>query len=168
MDKIILKELVVKGMSQRQMAKQLNVSQTKVKYWLDKHNLKTNNARKELPTGMSWCRLCSQSLPVEAFAKRKSGYPQAYCKCCDRKRNRESARKLKQLAVQYKGDKCIKCGYDKCLSALEFHHRDPSQKDFSISKVKWGGLTDEVKQELDKCDLLCANCHRETHELMLN
>ena len=70
-------------------------------------------------------------------------------------------RDLKKRAVEYKGGRCEVCGYAKSVAALDFHHVDPSQKDFAISsKVgKW----DRIKQELDKCRLLCANCHREEH-----
>jgi len=79
-------------------------------------------------------------------------------------RNFWRTRKIK--CVEYKGGKCLKCGYDKCLAALEFHHRKPKYKNkllegnraFSI-KGKWN----ELKKELNKCDLLCANCHREVH-----
>jgi hypothetical protein len=66
--------------------------------------------------------------------------------------------------VAYLGGKCVKCGYDKCVAAMEFHHRDPSMKDFAISG---GGVTrsfEAIKVELDKCDLVCANCHREIHD----
>ena len=55
------------------------------------------------------------------------------------------------------------CGYNSCIAALEFHHRDPTQKDFTISKIKNRSFDMKVKQELDKCDLLCSNCHKETH-----
>ncbi|MNT97520.1 hypothetical protein D3C72_2398630 [compost metagenome] len=48
------------------------------------------------------------------------------------------------------------------MGALEFHHRDPAQKDFTFSQVKLKNFK-HVKDELDKCDLLCANCHREAH-----
>lgn len=71
---------------------------------------------------------------------------------------------LKILAVNYKGGKCELCDYNKSFKALEFHHKDPSCKDFAISG---GGFTrsfEKMKPELDKCMLLCANCHREEHE----
>jgi DNA-binding CsgD family transcriptional regulator len=73
-----------------------------------------------------------------------------------RKRNKERA-------VDHKGGKCEKCGYDKCTSALEFHHLDPEKKDFTLSQnmnMAW----DKIKVEIDKCILVCANCHREIHE----
>lgn len=66
-------------------------------------------------------------------------------------------------AVNYKGGKCKKCGYDKCIAALDFHHRNAEDKSFTISSgctKKW----DTLVKELDKCDLLCANCHREYHD----
>jgi len=45
----------------------------------------------------------------------------------------ERRRKIRDLAVQYKGGKCQVCGYNKCPQALEFHHLSPSGKDFGIS-----------------------------------
>lgn len=78
--------------------------------------------------------------------------------------SKQRSRRLerKRELVEYKGGKCIKCGYDKCLDALEFHHRDESEKEFTISVSK-NYSTDSLKKEADKCDLLCANCHRELH-----
>lgn len=61
-----------------------------------------------------------------------------------------------------KGGKCIKCGYDRCLKALEFHHIDPSQKDFTISNDHFK-LLDAV-EESKKCILICSNCHKELHD----
>lgn len=69
---------------------------------------------------------------------------------------------LKAKAVAYKGGKCIKCGYDRCLAAMAFHHRDPKSKE-----LDWGLLRKRswmfIITELDKCDLLCHNCHSEIH-----
>ena len=72
-------------------------------------------------------------------------------------------RRKKIELVEYKGGKCEKCGYDKCNSALEFHHLDPTKKDFSPSanmNMAWN----KIQNEIDKCILVCANCHREIHE----
>jgi len=72
-------------------------------------------------------------------------------------------RKLRLMAVNHAGGKCTRCGYNKYHEVLEFHHRDPSQKEFGIGQ---NGLTrswKRVKAEVEKCDLLCANCHRELH-----
>lgn len=80
----------------------------------------------------------------------------------DRLRKRRKDRKEK--AVAYKGGRCQKCGYSKSLKALEFHHRDMRKKDFVISAVRIYVAWDKLVKELDKCDLLCANCHREAHD----
>ena len=75
----------------------------------------------------------------------------------------ERRRRLKLMSIEYKGSKCVYCGYNKCIAAMQFHHLDPSQKDFRISSghsKSW----DKVRNELDKCILLCANCHFELHD----
>ena len=72
-------------------------------------------------------------------------------------------KKVRAMAVAYKGGKCERCGYDRCIDALEFHHCDPSRKDFSISSKGYTRSWDKVKVELDKCMIVCANCHRELH-----
>ena len=63
---------------------------------------------------------------------------------------------------QQRGGKCQRCGYNKCLKALEFHHLDPTKKDFTISNDHFK-LVDAM-EESKKCILICANCHRELHD----
>lgn len=72
-------------------------------------------------------------------------------------------KRMKLKAVEYLGGSCKMCGYNKCVSALDFHHRNPNEKEFSIGREihSW----ELVVKELDKCDLLCANCHREIHSV---
>ena len=80
---------------------------------------------------------------------------------------KDRRQKLKEMSVEYKGGKCEICGYDKCLRSLDFHHREPNEKDFSIGSYKimsW----EKIKTELNKCDLLCSNCHGEIHEEIEN
>jgi 5-methylcytosine-specific restriction endonuclease McrA len=70
---------------------------------------------------------------------------------------------LREKAREYGGGKCMICGYTRCSAALDFHHIDSRTKEFGLS-VK--GLTrswEKMKEELDKCVLICANCHREVH-----
>lgn len=61
-----------------------------------------------------------------------------------------------------RGGKCERCGYNRCIKALEFHHLDPTQKDFTISNDHFK-LKDAI-EESKKCILICANCHRELHD----
>ena len=71
---------------------------------------------------------------------------------------------LKIKALKYKGNKCSICNYDKCKDALEFHHINPLEKEFGIANRIIRSWV-KVKNELDKCILLCANCHRELHNI---
>lgn len=75
--------------------------------------------------------------------------------------------KIKQMAIEYKGSKCQICGYSKHPGALELHHIDPKQKSFGIGQKGYTRAWEKVKSELDKCVLLCANCHREVGALSL-
>ena len=75
--------------------------------------------------------------------------------------------KVRLMAVEYKGGRCRVCDYNRCIEALEFHHLDPTQKDFGISHKGYTRSWEKVKEEVDKCIMLCANCHREFHAGML-
>jgi len=74
-------------------------------------------------------------------------------------------RKVKWRLVEYKGGKCIRCGYKKKVAAaFSFHHRNPAIKKFALSRAMFGKAWHELKDEVDKCDLLCVRCHAEVHE----
>ena len=70
--------------------------------------------------------------------------------------------KIKMLIVEYLGGKCSICGYNKEISALDCHHNDGKEKEFSICNRRSSNIN-TLKSELDKCILLCSNCHRERH-----
>lgn len=74
-------------------------------------------------------------------------------------------KRVKLKLVEYKGGKCEICGYNKCIRALGFHHRNPAEKDFSISGKSLS--FDRLKIEVDKCILVCSNCHTEIHDNMI-
>jgi hypothetical protein len=71
-------------------------------------------------------------------------------------------RKLRERAVAYLGGKCVICGYDKSISAFDFHHIEVWLKDFTISDkmTSWK----KIEPELKKVELLCCRCHREVHD----
>jgi len=88
----------------------------------------------------------------------------------NKKRNAEkviNARRNNKLKlIAYKGGKCEKCGYNKnCPPAYDFHHKDPKAKEFGITK-KLTGNFEKLKKEVDKCQLLCKNCHAEEHDAL--
>ena len=104
---------------------------------------------------MNTCIICSR----EFVYLRSKGHTRAKCNSCQSNLRR---RGLKKKCLDFLGGKCIICSYDKCEQALEFHHKEPSEKDFHISGAHCRSW-ESIKIELEKCIILCANCHRETH-----
>jgi transcription elongation factor Elf1 len=76
----------------------------------------------------------------------------------------ERKQKIRENFDKYKSTlKCEECG-ENHPACLDFHHIDPSKKDFSISQIKqyaWGD--EKIEKEIKKCIVLCANCHRKYH-----
>ena len=120
---------------------------------------------KNTPDGKRQCLKCSLFKDLSEFSitQKRTGLLNSYCKECSAKKRKSLRQKFKEECITYKGGKCILCGYNKCPAALEFHHRNPLEKEFSIRDVHTSILSDEIKQELDKCDLVCSNCHKEIH-----
>lgn len=98
------------------------------------------------------------------FAYYKSGN-KGHWKClkCQTEATQKRRDKVKVLAVAYKGGKCQCCGYNNYVGALEFHHVNPEEKDFGVGSKGYTRSWDTVKKELDKCVLVCSNCHKEIH-----
>lgn len=103
------------------------------------------------------CSICGR----EVIRDKKAGNMGKLCNTC---RQHYRQLKLKNMAIDYLGGKCKICGYNKCIASLEFHHRNPEEKLFTIS-TNLNKSWDNIVEELDKCDLLCSNCHRELHYL---
>lgn len=159
MDKQSLLAFITEGLSIRQIAKSVEKSPTSVRHWLEKYGLKTSPVNRPRPPKF-FCIPCNKQLGPEDFYETKKKYP--YCKNCMMNQVNERKKILKAACVDHLGSKCKICSYDACINALEFHHLDPLEKDFQISSVRTI-FNEDVKTELDKCILLCANCHRETH-----
>ncbi len=85
------------------------------------------------------------------------------CSRCASEAVSKRRKALKQMAVDHMGGKCSRCGYDRCVEALQFHHTDPTKKDFGISAHGVTRSWAKIKLELDKCILVCGNCHMEIH-----
>lgn len=115
------------------------------------------------------CKGCGQEFERHNNAQRYCGkacFNEARKNNADRKSYQvgyvsDRRRKVKQRAIEYLGGVCSRCGYGKCPAALEFHHVDPAEKDVNIAAMHrtW----ESIKKELDRCVLLCSNCHREVH-----
>ncbi len=113
------------------------------------------------------CNDCKKVKPLGEFAmfRRNKDGRELRCKPCyrERRNNQSNAKKLQLLALN--GGECVVCGYSKCPTALEFHHKDPSKKEFALS-LSWKSLASLIA-ESKKCALLCSNCHREVHAGLL-
>ena len=111
------------------------------------------------------CRICGTTDLSKFFQSSLNSRKTIFaCKQCNGKETAERYRKNKRAALAYKGDKCSMCGYDKCVAALDFHHLDPATKDPNWHTLRGRSLK-QIKQELDKCILVCNRCHKEIHHL---
>jgi hypothetical protein len=137
---------VNKGLSIRQIAKKTGYSYTDVKHWLNKYGLKTGwHKRKETKIP---CRLCSRMI---------FGYRRIRCNSCTTKMRRY---RVRLRAIDVLGGKCERCGWQGPPSGFDFHHKyDMSFRISCVANKSW----ELVKKELEKCELLCATCHRVHH-----
>ncbi len=116
-----------------------------------------------------YCSYCKTSKPKNEFYKKRGvAGASSYCKPCTSAETLVRSNKFKKQCVEYKGSKCEVCGYDKYIGALEFHHLDPLKKDIQISAIRARTFNNKIKKELDKCQILCCNCHRELHYKLFN
>lgn len=168
MQEELLIELINKNFSIADIATTINKSKSSVRHWLNKYNLQTLRASKTI-FNLKLCPKCNIEQSINNFYSRRGKQGSAaYCKSCSRIQTSERQISLKQKCVEYKGGKCIVCKYDKYIGALEFHHIDPTIKEFTLAKRKCHPFDDLIRQELDKCVLLCANCHREVHANLID
>jgi transposase-like protein len=92
------------------------------------------------------------------LGKSKGGKQRYRCKVCHRATVLTYQLKVRAKLIEEAGGKCTLCGYDKWRGALEFHHKDPKLK---IRAIKVDVGINKLREEVKKCILLCANCHRE-------
>jgi hypothetical protein len=125
--------------------------------------------------GDRFCRICEKDLPLNKFYKRANGKCELVCKKCRNLKREKRHRYYKQQFIyklsEYLEVKCQRCGYDRNFSALDFHHT--GKKTMAIAR-EIRNLTGKsfnknekvdriIKEILNYCEILCANCHREHH-----
>ena len=155
MDRLLIKGLVEKNLSTRGISQETGMSQTVVRYWLKKYGLKTQPKTKTKTKTFS-CDFCGETEPDRFYHAKNR------CKNCHNNRQIEYVKTLKRKSVEYKGGKCEKCGYCKNYAALDFHHTNPEEKDLNWKTSRhWSWK--RLKIEIEKCQLLCKNCHAEAH-----
>lgn len=110
------------------------------------------------------CLICCNKFEII-----KQGYTREYCFECLPSYGMNPAQRrvllrqvFKKKAVELKGGQCEICGYNKCIASLQFHHKDKLTKESNPSDYKHSNWL-KFKEEIDKCMLICANCHMELH-----
>lgn len=126
------------------------------------------------------CTKCGKEKPLSEFSKnarKRDGY-QCACKECMAEYNRIHYLKNKEIynikaanqskeCVEYMRSikeqlKCSKCGENRWWM-LDFHHINPKEKENTVANLAHSGSIQKVKNEIEKCIVLCANCHRDEH-----
>jgi transposase len=156
------------GMTIAEIAAAVDRSKATVRHWLGRFGLRTRNSRGRRPadavTKAKADGLLTASMTyihhggTEFVLEGRGCYR---CKRCRSEAVAKHRRKIKAILTAEAGGRCIVCGYDRCVSALEFHHLDPSDKRFAMSQ---NGVTlglETARAEAQKCVLVCANCHAE-------
>ena len=180
-------ELRINGKSMKQIARELGCAHSTVSYHCNKAGLGGDGIERKIltqedidkikelySTGCSNDKLSKEfsvsKYEIRKYTKELKRYSRFDDSLTRKQRTSimvsERRRKTKDMAIEYKGGKCEKCGYNKCNGALEFHHLNPEEKDFSISTSGTTKSFERIKKEIDKCILVCANCHREIHYLI--
>jgi hypothetical protein len=163
--------LVERGLTIDQIAGEIGRSAGATRYWLTKYGLKTSSRRGPRPmvsreeveaaveagfrTLDGECRHHGRSI----FVIEPSG--RVRCRNCRMERVSERRRKNKWLLAQEAGGRCARCGYDRFVGALQFHHLDRRLKQFGLAARGSTRSIDALRAEARKCVLLCANCHAE-------
>jgi Zn ribbon nucleic-acid-binding protein len=113
---------------------------------------------------MKFCKKCQKNKSESEFYSRadRKGRVQSYCKACFNAYSIQRWINKKLEAIEYLGGACCHCGYNDHYAPMQFHHTDPSTKDFTWDKLRLKSWS-SIKAELSKCVLLCANCHSVVH-----
>ncbi len=157
-----LKVLAGSGATLAEMAVSLDRSVASVRYWLDRHEIKLTN-----PRGPR--RRCGGGAKTAIFECRQHGLTEFTlegrdhyrCKRCRSRAVINRRRTIKEKLVAEAGGACALCGYRRWVGALQFHHVDPSRKEFNLSRRGHSRSLARSRAEARKCVLLCANCHAE-------
>ena len=153
--------LVAEGATLKEIGEAIDRSIATVRYWLRKWDLSrpSQTARADPATAPRAVQRTCKHHGVTTFGLEGRGYYR--CLLCRQERVSEWRRRVKRILVEEAGGRCQVCGYGRCNAALQFHHLDPHQKQFSLSHDGVARNLALARAEASKCVLLCANCHAE-------
>ena len=168
-EKII--ELRTKGKTYKEICNELNCAMSTVSYHCKLNKMGGHSDRLSDQQKIELQKLYDEIGNIKKVAKLKGHSFETvkkYVTTINKKKVSKSEavidwrRRTKIKLVEYKGGKCQICDYNKSINALQFHHLNPSEKDFTISGKSLS--FERLKNEVDKCILVCSNCHSEIHE----
>ncbi len=152
-------------LSIRQMSEALGFSVSGVRHWLRRYRLETRRIKRLAATEQgrkartpSLVLTCRHHGLTKFRLLASGGYR---CVRCSSEAVSRRRRRVKDMLVQEAGGKCAVCRYDRYAGALHFHHLDPSEKSFVLSRNGCTRSISEAREEAAKCLLLCSNCHAE-------
>jgi transposase-like protein len=160
-----LERLIARGYAVARIAAELGRSESSVLYWLRKHGLRTHVSERRRAAeeakrqGQATVQLRCRHHGLTDFFIEGRGYYR--CLRCRWEAVSRRRRKVKEILVHEAGGACRLCGYERCISALQFHHLDRAQKAFTVSHRGHTRSIATLREEASKCVLLCANCHAE-------
>jgi 5-methylcytosine-specific restriction endonuclease McrA len=149
----ILKAQVDRGCSTHELARVLKTSQTNIRYWLRRFELRTDRTKF---AGVFRCK-CGETDPKNYYGNKRT-----MCAKCDNAYTLNRQRKMTERIRAFFGNKCLVCGFKKYQIALALHHLNPSTKDPTFQCLR-GWSWERVLIEIKKCVLLCHNCHAAVH-----
>jgi orotate phosphoribosyltransferase-like protein len=172
-EKII--ELRTKGKTYKEICDELNCAMSTVSYHCKLNKMGGHSDRLSEEQKIELQKLYDEIGSVKKVAKLKGHSFETVKKYITVKNKKKVSkseavidwrRRTKVKLVEYKGGKCQICDYNKSINALQFHHLNPNEKDFTISGKSLS--FERLKNEVDKCVLVCSNCHSEIHEGIVN
>ena len=104
---------------------------------------------------------CSWHLCNKELLGRQTKYCSLVCK--NKTSVTKSRKSTKKKLVELFGGKCERCGWNENQAALDFHHRNPKEKEFGLGASGMTFAFSKLNEEANKCHLLCSNCHRVIH-----
>lgn len=152
-----LEALISRDLSIRQIAVEVDRSPATVRHWLGHHGLRTTDAARVRRSSRPATGTCANH-GVTKFIIRKDGT--SSCARCRAESVVEWRRRAKRTLVEEMGGACARCGYQRSIAALQFHHVDPQTKRFGLGRAMSSSM-EALREEAQKCILLCANCHAE-------
>ena len=174
------KQYILQGKTIKDLQEIYGWNRTKVTDFKKQHGLvglSPNSKKLNRDSGTKTCNSCSKVLPLSSFysnGKTNTGLIKYKSNCihCENSSRKNNFEELIHTYLDTKNQKyeCIKCKYTGMFGSLDFHHRNPTEKEFNIgnssSSISIERFISEIVPELDKCDLLCPNCHRQEHLMM--